>query len=79
MTRSLNNSPSKIISLLSSNDNLQSSCNSLSAPADTKYSSCPIMITPSAPLLSSTLSDLYSGKNLKTSIKYRNIFLRSTT
>ncbi|CAF3670769.1 unnamed protein product [Rotaria sp. Silwood1] len=68
MTKSLNNSPSKIISLLPSNDNLQSICNSLSAPVDTKYSSCPTMITPTAPLISSSTtsisSDHSSGQQL---------------
>ncbi|CAF2753995.1 unnamed protein product [Rotaria sp. Silwood2] len=68
MTHSLNNSPSKIISLLPSNDNLQSIRNSLSAPVDTKYSSCPTMITPTAPLTSSsttsTSSDHCSGQQL---------------
>jgi hypothetical protein len=59
MTRSLNNSPSKIISLLPSIDNLQSPSNSLSAPVDTKHPQYPTMITPTTPLLS---SDLSSGK-----------------
>ncbi|CAF1667360.1 unnamed protein product [Rotaria magnacalcarata] len=61
-------SPSKVISLLPSSDNLQSICNSLSAPIDTKYSTCPTMITPTAPLISSstisTPSELYSGSQL---------------
>ncbi|CAF3668670.1 unnamed protein product [Rotaria sordida] len=61
MTKSLNNnSSSKIISLLPSNDNLQSICNSLSAPVDTKYSSCPTMITPTAPLISSPTTSISS-------------------
>ncbi|CAF3789921.1 unnamed protein product, partial [Adineta steineri] len=60
------NADLEIISLLSSNDTLQSSCNSLSVPVDTKYPLCPTMITPTAPLLLSTSSssDLYSGQQL---------------
>ncbi|CAF4789521.1 unnamed protein product, partial [Rotaria sp. Silwood2] len=61
------NSPSKIISLLPSNDHLQTICNSLSAPVDSKYSSYPTMITPTATLISSSTtssSDHCSGQQL---------------
>lgn len=75
MTKSINTSPTKIVSLLPSNDNLQSICNSLSAPADAKYSSCPTMITPTTPLISSvqasTPSDHSSGR-------YKKLFLLYT-
>ncbi|CAF2916290.1 unnamed protein product [Rotaria sp. Silwood2] len=67
MAKPLNNSPSKIISLLPSNDHLQTICNSLSAPVDSKYSSCSTMITPTATLISSSTtssSDHCSGQQL---------------
>jgi hypothetical protein len=51
MTKPISNPPSKIISLLPSNDDLQSSSvHSLSAPVDTI---CPTMITPTTPILGS--------------------------
>ena len=53
MTKPINNSPSKIISLLPSNDDSKSSTSSshsLSAPVDI---TCPTMITPTTPILSS--------------------------
>jgi hypothetical protein len=51
MTKPISNPPSKIISLLPSNDDLQSSSvHSLSAPVDTI---CPTMITPITPILGS--------------------------
>ncbi|UJR22316.1 hypothetical protein I4U23_025378 [Adineta vaga] len=64
MTGSQTNSPSKVISLLSSNDKLPSSCHSLSVPVDTKYSSCSIMVTPTTQILSSTLNESFSSEQL---------------
>ncbi|CAF1530145.1 unnamed protein product, partial [Adineta ricciae] len=57
--RSPTNSPSKIISILSSNETLTPSCHSLSVPVDAKYKSCPIMVTPTTQILSSTSTESF--------------------
>lgn len=69
MTRSVDNFPSKIISLLPSNENFQSSSNSLSDPVNTI---CPTMITPTTPILESGKDKFFYRKKKRSNSEGRS-------